>query len=182
MIAVFIKIIPELVRFPYLLGANLSNNQQITLAEFNNNSLVGIHKEKDGYFIISNKKVEYHYVLTDTTEGNYTAYYYSDYENILIWWEIGCSHDITLRYLFDIAYFYGHIIIEDTNFDIRWTEYSPIEGILPLITTIVILIIFCVSFLVIFLLVRKKLKSAYRKRRGKEPQIRKKKKNKFEKW
>jgi len=166
---------------PIFIDDKVLNNQKVTIAKFNNKTLEGMHKEKDGYLIISEKKIEYHYVLIDDAEGTYTSYYYSDYENILIWWEIGNLQEITLNTLFNISDFYGHIMLEDTNFNIKWIEYSPIESIYPLIITTVILIVLILSFLFIFLLIRRKLKVEYNKRK-RNIKNRRKKKGKYEKW
>lgn len=151
---------------PLFIEPNISQGQIVTLAEFNNRSLVGTHVEESGYLIISNKRIPYHWVLVE--EANYTAYYYSDFENILIYWEIGNSYDITLDNLFGFKKFYGHIKYEKSSYDIKWSTYSPIESYLPLI---LIGSLFCIGFISIFLLIRRSLKlkdkeeKAYRNRK-----------------
>lgn len=132
---------------PIFIEENLPNNQEVILADFNNISLVGTHIEEEGSINLSSKKIPYHYVLID--EINYTAYYYSDFENILVFWEIGNSYDITLDNIFGLKSFYGHIIFDSTDYD--WANYSILEYFHP----IFIILIICIGFISVFFLIRR---------------------------
>ncbi len=138
---------------PIFTAENLVNNQKIILAEFGNTNLTGTYVEESGNLIIDNKKIPYHYFLVD--EANYTAYYYSDYENLLIFWEVGNSYEVTLDKLFGIREFWGHIKLKSTSYDINWEDINTSNGnFLPLI---IIISIVGVGFLSIFILIRRTL-------------------------
>lgn len=160
---------------PIFTEDNLSNYQEVILAEFNSKILKGIMKEEDKDIIISNKGIPYYTI--EVSMENYTVYYYSDYQNLLIIWEIGTSHEITLEKIFNITTFYGDIQLVDTNFDIHWVEYTPPVKILEIITYIIIICILTISFLTIFLLIRKKLKRNSIKSRKKKRKV-----EKYRKW
>lgn len=170
---------------PIFIEENLINNQEILLAEFNNVSLTGIHKEEERTLLISERNIPYHYVEVDTSEGNYTMYYYSDFENMLIWWEIGNKFDITLDNIFDINSFFGDILLKDTNYDLHWTENLDKDAI-SLIITIIIISVFSIVFITLFLFIRRRLKltDEMKMTRVKKKTIKKrnKKKSKYEKW
>jgi len=160
---------------PIFTEDKLSNYQEVILAEFNSKILKGIMKEEDKDIIISNKGIPYYTI--EVSMENYTVYYYSDYQNLLIIWEIGTSHEITLEKIFNITTFYGDIQLVDTNFDIHWVEYIPPVKILEIITYIIIICILTISFLTIFLLIRKKLKRNSIKSRKKKRKV-----EKYRKW
>ena len=168
---------------PIFIEENLTNNQEILLADFNNVSLTGIHKEEESTLPLSERNIPYHYVEVDTSEGNYTMYYYSDFENMLIWWEIGNKYDVTLDYIFEINYFFGDIKLKDTNYDLHWTENLD-KNAISLISTIIIISVFSIVFITLFLFVRRRLKSNDEMTRVKKKNIKKrnKKKSKYEKW
>lgn len=168
---------------PIFIEENLTNNQEILLADFNNVSLTGIHKEEESTLPLSERNILYHYVEVDTSEGNYTMYYYSDFENMLIWWEIGNKYDVTLDYIFEINYFFGDIKLKDTNYDLHWTENLD-KNAISLISTIIIISVFSIVFITLFLFVRRRLKSNDEMTRVKKKNIKKrnKKKSKYEKW
>ena len=136
---------------PLFLQNNLSNNQVVKIAEFSNCSLSGIHLDTDKNLLISGKSYPQHSILTN--EVNYTRYYYTDHENLLLYWQIGCQYDVTLDYLFDIGKFYGHIVLEDTNLELRTSENTDIWNFIILIISISVVCI----FVVIFLFIRRKL-------------------------
>lgn len=135
---------------PIFIEENYQNNQDVLLAEFNNKTLIGTYQKKEGGFVISDKSYSFDTVLTD--EVNYTEYYYSDIGNMLIFWRIGNTYEITLHKLFNITYFYGHIGLESTNFDLK-----PEHILKPILPVVIIIVIFIVAFISVFILVRRSL-------------------------
>lgn len=137
---------------PLFIKDNLSNYQEITIAQFGNYNLSGIHVDTDKSLSLLGKNYPCRSVLTN--EINYTIYYYSDYENLLLYWQIGCKYDITLDKLFDIGKFSGHIRLEQTNIELKTSGNLVIDNLLPIIYAIS-----SVSFFVLlFFFIRRKLK------------------------
>ncbi|MHA1756247.1 MAG: hypothetical protein ACTSVV_05715 [Promethearchaeota archaeon] len=152
---------------PLFINKSLSNDENCLIAKFRNESIYGIYKEKSGYLELSGYRYAYNYVLIDDTYGNYTAYYYSDYGNALLYWEIGNRKALTLKNIFSIRIFSGDIWITETNLDLKQTPINYLEKSLPNIILIIILTsILIFVFITVFLLIRRKLKLLNKRKRG----------------
>ena len=137
---------------PLFIKDNVPDNQEVIIAEFGNFSLFGLHKNTNKNLLISGKSYPQHSVLTN--EQNYTIYYYSDYENLLLYWQIGCKYDITLDFLFDIGKFSGHVKLESTNLSLRTSGNYWLDNPFPLIYAISSIS----AFILVFIFIRRKLK------------------------
>lgn len=136
---------------PIFIEDGYQNNDDVLLAEFNNESLMGKYQIYDGNYVLSGKGYPYNIVLTDATWGDYTDYFYSEVGNLLICWNIGNDYDLTLDKLLNLTFFYGDIELVSTSFNIE-----PNSSMSPYLLAIIIAGPISI-FLIIFFFVRRSL-------------------------
>jgi len=143
---------------PIFIENNYQNDQEVLLAEFNNESLTGTFTEQSGRFLLSDNSYSHNSVIVDY--ATYTEYVYSDVYPMLILWDCSSDYDLTLHKLFNITSIYGDLRLYETDFDLKPQKIT--ESILPYI---IIILVGVIAFISIFIVIRRKLKIENQKKR-----------------
>ncbi len=138
-------------KIPIFLKPNLKNEEKITLAEVNNLKTEGTFFETDKTFALNIESVKFNYILVDGTYGRYTCYYYTNAENLLIYWEIGNTREITLESIFGIDSFFGDIKLSYTSLNLVSTFSEYFINIILIITSAILLVISLISLTVVLI-------------------------------
>lgn len=133
-----------------------NNGAPVVLSRYGPSTQTGVFIEDEGGLITSCGKIPFYYIETNLTD--YSAYYYSDRNDVLLLWRVGVTYENTLDQLFNIYYFYGHISLMSTNFDIdARMDTDP--------TPFIVVGVLAALFLGFFLIIRSKLKTRKKTRK-----------------